>query len=141
MDRQVSIGTAAKQTGIKIPTIRYYEQIGLLPGPSRAANNRRLFDHTALQRLMFIRHARELGFNVEAIRTLLTLQDDPSQPSAVADRVARAQLAEVDSRIERLLALRVELEKTITECQHGRVAECRVIEVLTDHSKCESDRH
>ena len=70
---------------MKVPTIRYYEQIGLLPAPPRTEGNRRTFDPGDLRRLAFIRHARELGFEIDAIRTLLTLQDDPHQPCATAD--------------------------------------------------------
>ena len=94
MARQtVPIGEAARQSGVKVPTIRYYEEIGLLPAPSRTEANRRLFDATDLRRLAFIRHARELGFEVGAIRTLLSLQDNPDQPCAAADQIARARLA------------------------------------------------
>ena len=87
-----------------------------------------------LRRLAFIRHARELGFEVDAIRTLLTLQDRPDQSCAAADAIARARLTEVDRRIEKLLALKRELERMVDHCAAGRVAECRVIETLADTS-------
>src|SRR5579863_7743987 len=93
------IGEAARRSGVKVPTIRYYEQIGLLPAPPRTEGNRRCYDDGDLRRLAFIRHARELGFEVPAIRTLLTLQDDPDQPCATADIIARAHLIEVEQRI------------------------------------------
>ena len=136
-----SIGDAAKQTGVKIPTIRYYEQIGLLPAPPRSDGNRRTFDSRQLRRLAFIRHARELGFEIEAIRALLTLQDDPAQPCATADAIAKARLAEVEQRIRSLTALRTELKRMVQGCRHGHVAECRVIEVLADHGKCAHEHH
>lgn len=66
---------------MKVPTIRYYEQIGLFPRPLRTEGNRRLYGEGDLRRLAFIRHARELGFEIDAIRTLLTLQDDPGRPA------------------------------------------------------------
>ena len=119
---------------MKVPTIRYYEQIGLLAAPPRTEGNRRLYNVADLRRLAFIRHARELGFEVEAIRTLLTLQDNPDQSCATADALAKAHLAEVDHRIASLMALRAELERMITECACGRVAECQVIETLSDHT-------
>ena len=74
----VPIGEAARRSGVKAPTIRYYEQIGLLPAPPRSEGNRRHYGSADLQRLAFIRHARELGFEIEAIRALVTLQDDPN---------------------------------------------------------------
>lgn len=128
----VPIGEAARQSGVKVPTIRYYEQIGLLPAPPRTEGNRRLYVPADLRRLSFIRHARELGFEVDAIRSLLILQDNPDQSCAAADAIARSRLTEVDRRIASLMALRAELERMVTECACGRVAECRVIETLAD---------
>lgn len=136
MMSSVSIGEAARQSGVKVPTIRYYEQIGLLPAPQRMNNNRRLFEPADLRRLAFIRHSRELGFEIEAIRTLVSLQNDPRQSCSTADGIARARLAEVEQRIRSLTALKVELELMIEGCRHGRIAECRVIEVLADHGEC-----
>ena len=126
----VPIGEAAQKTGVKIPTIRYYEQIGLLPAPVRTDGNRRLYQETELRRLSFIRHARELGFDLKAIRALLSLQDHPEHSCASADAIARARLAEVRQRIARLKALEDELTRMIDECARGRIAECRVIETL-----------
>ena len=132
----VAIGEAARISGVKVPTIRYYEQIGLLAPPLRSEGGRRHFAPAELRRLAFIRHARELGFEVESIRTLLALQDDPDQPCATADAIARARLAEVEARIRSLLALKAELETMVEGCRHGAVADCRVIEVLADHGEC-----
>lgn len=137
----MAIGEAARQSGVKAPTIRYYEQIGLLLAPSRSEGNRRHFDDGDLRRLTFIRHARELGFEIDAIRTLLTLQDDPSQPCATADSIAKARLADVEQRIRSLTALKAELELMVDGCSHGHVATCRVIEVLADHGKCAHEQH
>jgi DNA-binding transcriptional MerR regulator len=113
-----------------VPTIRYYEQIGLLPKPPRAKNNRRLYGAADLRRLVFIRRARELGFEVETIRALLALHDNPNQSCKAADSIARARLGEVQRRIDGLIALKAELERMISECSLGRVAECRVIGAL-----------
>jgi len=126
------IGEVARRTGVKVPTIRYYESIGLLPAPPRSEGNRRVYDEDDLRRLAFIRHARELGFEVEAIRTLLALQDDPDQSCSAADSIARARLAEVDRRIEKLTALKGELQRMVDHCSSGRISDCRVIEALAD---------
>jgi len=130
MQKVVPIGQAAERTGVKAPTIRYYEQIGLLPEPPRTVGNRRQYSDAEIGRLAFIRHARELGFEVDAIRTLLELQDKPNQSCAEADAIARARLIEVEHRIESLVALRSELERMIEACACGRVAECQIIETL-----------
>ena len=137
----VSIGEAARHSGVKVPTIRYYEQIRLLPALSRTDGNRRLYAASDLRRLGFIRHARELGFDIEAIRALLTLQDDTSQSCASADAIAKARLTEVDQRIRSLKALKRELARMVEGCRHGRVSECRVIEVLADHGECTQPHH
>jgi DNA-binding transcriptional MerR regulator len=128
------IGELSRRTQVKVPTIRYYERIGLLPPPPRTEGQQRRYDKSALARLAFIRHARELGFDLDAIRTLLSLQDSPDQPCAAADRIAKDRLVEVESRIAALDALRTELRRMIDECASGRVAECRVIETLADDS-------
>lgn len=130
------IGEISRRSHVKVPTIRYYEQIGLLPAAARSDGNRRLYGARDLRRLSFIRHARDLGFEIDAIRTLLTLQDNPSQPCSEADGIARDKLAEVNARIESLMALKEELEAMVGGCEHRCVGECRVIEVLADHHKC-----
>lgn len=128
----VSIGEAGKHSGVKVPTIRYYESIGLLPTPERTGGHRRVYGLADLNRLAFIRHARELGFEIDAIRTLLALQDDPGQSCAAADETARARLAEVDRRIAKLQALRQELARMVSGGCVGLVENCRVIETLSE---------
>lgn len=140
MHRGVTIGEASKSSGIKAPTIRYYEQIQLLPSPPRTEGNRRLYDDGDLRRLRFIRHARELGFEIEPIRELLALTGDPNGPCESADRIAQSHLADIDHKIARLTALRVEVAR-MAQCPHGSTAECRVIEALGDHDACLNDRH
>jgi DNA-binding transcriptional MerR regulator len=135
----LTIGKLGEAAGVKVPTIRYYEQIGLLPEPERSAGNQRLYGQSALDRLAFIRHARELGFPLDAIRDLLSLSDEPDQSCAAADVIAKKQLTAVKARIVRLTALKAELERMITQCAQGTVADCRVIEVLSDHSHCAQD--
>ncbi len=137
------IGALARASGCSAQTIRWYEQEGLLPAPARTEGRRRLYDASAAARLAFIRHARELGFSLEAIRELLTLTGDPEQSCSAADTIARRHLAEVEGRIARLSALRTELKRMIKACRGGRIAECHVIEVLADHdhSKCLSADH
>lgn len=139
--KKITIGEAARQSGVKVPTIRYYEGIGLLPAPSRNEGNQRSYEPSDLDRLAFIRHARELGFEVDSIRTLLSLQDDPDQSCASADAIAKARLIEVEQRIRSLMALKAELEVMVEGCGHGRVDQCRVIEVLADHGKCMHPHH
>ena len=139
--KKITIGEAARQSGVKVPTIRYYESIGLLAEPERSEGNQRSYEQSHLHRLAFIRHARELGFEVDSIRTLLALQDDPHQSCASADAIAKARLIEVEQRIRSLTALKAELEMMVKGCGHGRVDQCRVIEVLADHGECMHPYH
>jgi DNA-binding transcriptional MerR regulator len=130
----LSIGELSRRAAVKVPTIRYYEQIGLMPETARTEGKQRRYGRMAVARLAFIRHARELGFEVDAIRTLLSLQDDPDQSCARADEIAKARLVEVEKRIASLKALRKELRKMVEECACGRIGECRVIETLADRT-------
>ena len=141
MRRPLTIGRVAEATGCKAQTIRYYEQIGVLLPPDRSAGNQRIYEQAHISRLIFIRHARELGFPLNAIRDLLSLSDEPDQSCEAADAVARDQLAQVEHRIVRLQSLKVELERMIEQCRGGQISDCRVIEVLGDHTLCLSDRH
>lgn len=127
----ISIGKASIRTGVKVPTIRYYEEIGLLHAPDRSDSNRRLYSEDEIKRLGFIRHARELGFEIGAIRQLLDLQDRPNQSCASVDAIAADRLVEVRQRITSLRSLEAELERMLTSCSHGVVGECRVIEALS----------
>jgi DNA-binding transcriptional MerR regulator len=129
------IGGLAAETGVKVPTIRYYESVDLLPAPLRTGSNRRTYNEQDVRRLNFIRHARELGFEVDAIRQLLALADEP-QPCAQADAIARAHLADIESKIARLELLRAEVSRMLTECSKREIRECRVIEVLASHGEC-----
>src|SRR4051812_36815477 len=99
MSGTIPIGQVARQTGIKVPTIRFYEQIGLLPAPPRSESNRRCYRESDASRLMFIRHARELGFEVGAIRTLLALQDQPEISCGQIDSLVGDHLAAVEHKI------------------------------------------
>ncbi|MGI3212687.1 MerR family transcriptional regulator [Roseovarius tibetensis] len=135
----LTIGSLAKKTGTKVQTIRYYEQIGLMPEPGRTEGGQRRYGDAELDRLAFIRHARQLGFSLEAIRELLDLSDHPNRPCHEADAIARRQLKQVEQRLARLEALRTELKRMVHECSGGQTADCRVLEVLRDHSECLTD--
>lgn len=133
------IGILSRRTSVKVPTIRYYEQVGLMPSPPRTDGQQRRYGEDEVARLNFIRHARELGFEIEAIRELLALNAHPEKSCAEVDGLARRHLADVERRIVRLQTLRSELRRMVEACGHGRVGECRVIQVLADHGECGHD--
>lgn len=126
----LSIGSLARQTGVKIPTIRYYESIGLLAAADRSQGNRRLYGAPDVHRLRFIRHARDLGFEIEAIRDLLALAAHRDSPCTAADALAAAHLRTIDDKIAQLTALRAEVALMLAADRHGTIADCRIIEAL-----------
>jgi DNA-binding transcriptional MerR regulator len=138
-----AIGDLARQTGTKVETIRWYERDGIMPAPQRSAGGHRVYTPAHRDRLAFIRHARELGFPLDDVRRLLRLADDPERPCEQADAIARSHLEVVRGRIARLQALEAELMRMIVACGSGRIAECRIIEVLADqsHAHCLHDGH
>jgi DNA-binding transcriptional MerR regulator len=131
-----TIGDLATETGVKIPTIRYYEGIGLLPPPPRTSGNQRRYDATALERLRFIAHARAMGFPMLALRDMLRLTNHRDAPCEDLDALVRARLADVEQRLARLTALQSELRSMLDSHDHGTVADCRILEVLSDHHNC-----
>lgn len=126
----ISIGQLSERTGIKVPTIRFYEQIGLIAAPPRTEGNQRRYGQAEIDRLNFIRNARELGFEVDDIRELLAMSAEPQASCHQADSIAMNHLREVDERIRKLQALRQELSRMIEECGHGHICDCRIISVL-----------
>lgn len=132
---EYSIGELARRARVKVPTIRYYEQIDLLPKPARTEGQQRRYDSGDVSRLNFVRHARELGFEVDAIRELLAMSALPNHPCAEVDEMAKRHIGEIDRRIAHLTALRAELRRTVEECGRGRICECRVIESLSGTSR------
>jgi DNA-binding transcriptional MerR regulator len=131
-----SIGELAAETGVKVPTIRYYEGVGLLPAPPRTQGNQRRYDDAALGRLRFIAHARAMGFPMGELRAMLRIAGHRDAPCEDIDALVRSRLDEVADRIARLTALKGELEGMLAEGCHGTVADCRVVEVLNDHEQC-----
>jgi DNA-binding transcriptional MerR regulator len=131
MTKALGIGAVAKATGTKVETIRWYERVGLLPPPARTAGNCRSFGRAHLDRLSFVRRARDLGFTLHQVRDLLRLADQRDRSCDEVDAIARVHLAEVERKIADLEALRRELADIIGRCRHGTVAECRILEALS----------
>ena len=133
----LSIGDMSRRTGVKIPTIRYYEQMKLIEAPERSNGNQRRYSKAELERLAFIKHARDLGLTIEAIRKLIDLSAHPDMSCAQADQIASEHLANIQSRIAQLKRLETELKRISSRCKTGTVGTCYVIQALSDHSLCE----
>lgn len=132
-----SIGELSKRTKVKVPTIRYYEEMGLLTEAERTSGNQRRYDTAGLERLSFIRHARDLGFSIEAILSLIELQEHPDRSCQAATEIATSQLSDVRAKIKRLRALEKELVRMSKGCEDDGVSEdCYVLASLADHKLC-----
>ena len=126
----LKIGDLAKATGTKVQTIRYYEEVGLLPAPARTEGNYRAYDEAHLRRLGFVRRCRELGLGLERIRELLSLADNKDESCGAVEAIAREHRAVIERKIADLQALDRELEAMIDRRGHGTVAECGILEAL-----------
>ncbi|GHB22049.1 MerR family transcriptional regulator [Pseudovibrio japonicus] len=131
MAGEYSIGDLAVKAGVKVQTIRFYEQKKLLPEPPRTGGGQRRYSEEHLNRLSFIRHGRDLGFSLEMIESLMLLKEHPEDDCAGADQIARAHLAQVEDKILRLKSLQTELKKMLVHCSSGKIHDCRVIEALS----------
>jgi MerR family transcriptional regulator, mercuric resistance operon regulatory protein len=132
--RNLSIGGLSQRTGVNIETIRYYERIDLMDKPPRTAGGHRSYATGHVSRLSFIRRARELGFGIEDIRTLLLLSERGHASCTEAREVAAAHLAEVRAKQNDLAKLENILAETVsqcdTRCADGNAPLCPVLEVL-----------
>ncbi|XOV84807.1 MAG: helix-turn-helix domain-containing protein [bacterium] len=132
-----TIGEISKKVGVKVPTIRYYEKMGLLAAPSRSEGNQRRYSQTELERLGFIKHARDLGFSLQDIASLLELSSSNAHDNCSAiDALASGHLAQVRNRMSLLAELEKELMRIVSGCQSGTVDTCYVIESLAHHELC-----
>lgn len=120
----------ARQTGCNLETIRYYEKVELLPAPPRSANGYRVYPPELVQRLQFILHARDLGFAMEEIRSLLSLTDAGVQTCAEVMAKTQVHLEDVQRRIADLQRIERTLSTTLAECTGEDVPECAILEAL-----------
>ncbi len=130
MSERLTIGKLGSATGTKVETIRYYEQIGLLPAPARSAGNYRTYQGEHLRRLSFIRRARDLGFSIDQVRELMGLADRREQSCMAVNVIANQHRDAITRKIADLTALAGELDTLIESCRRNTVADCRIIEAL-----------
>ena len=133
MSENISIGEAAERTGVKTETIRFYERVGLIPAPLRTGGGHRVFDAERVERLAFIRRARELGFSVDQVRGLLMMVDEPGHTCGEVSALALGHLESVRQRIGDLRAMESVLTEMLTKCAGGTVPHCPIIETLQPH--------
>lgn len=127
----LKIGQVAKATDLSVEAIRYYESLGLIREAPRTASGYRQFEPEVVRRLRFVRRAQELGFSLEEIRELLELRATPEAAASEVQELARAKLAEVDSKLADLTRLRDALQTVSCVCSgEGRVTDCPILVAL-----------
>ena len=136
----ITIGKLSETTGVKITTIRYYETTGLLPDPPRSTGNRRTYGPEHVKCLIFIKCCRGIGLSFDAIKDLLTLEMDPAQSCAAADRIAKTHLVEIDRKIEELTNLKARFSAVVAQCEGTRVETCSILKALHDCPDHGNDR-
>lgn len=133
-DARLTIGALAEGTACTVPTIRYYEQIGLLPRPQRAANGHRYYRAQDLKRLGFIKRCRDFGFPIEQVRELAALFEDGNRACVEVRDLARIHLDGVRRKLEEMRQLEKSLEAFVTGCDRacsgGPTRNCVIIEDL-----------
>ena len=129
----MNIGQLARQAGVPIDTVRYYERQQLLPTARRSAGGYRVFDSTDLTRLQFIRRAKALGFRLEEIGELLALSDQRGQDMAQVRDSAVHKLADIEQRIAELQRMHLALTQLVDACPgHGDLQQCPILTALTE---------
>ena len=132
----MNIGQAAKTTGLSAKMIRYYEAIGLLPNAGRSQSGYRQYSNDDLQRLRFVRHARDLGFSLAEAGRLLQLWQDRDRASADVKALAVEHIATLDSKITELCQLRDTLQGLVDHCQGNDDPACPILDELQTGSTC-----
>lgn len=126
-------GELAKRCEVNFETIRYYEQLGLIPRPSRTMSNYRVYDEGTVRHVRFIKRAQDLGFTLKEIKDLLSLRATPGTRCADVYRRAETRIQAIDAKIRTLEAMRRALSKLMTECAgRGAISECPILEALED---------
>jgi MerR family transcriptional regulator, copper efflux regulator len=138
--RALTIGALAERTGCTVPTIRYYEDIGLLPPPRRGAGGQRSYAEGDFARLTFIRRCRDFDFPIEQIRELVALVENPERDCVTAKDLAETHLSVVRAKLRELRALEKSLSQFATacaaQCAGGPIRDCVILDAFSKPAKC-----
>src|SRR5215472_13499794 len=127
----LKVGEVARQAGVNLQTVHYYERRGLLPEPPRTDSNYRAYPGDAVRRVRFIKRAQDLGFTLREIQELLSWRAVPGEHCGDVRARAEAKIVEIDEKVRHLQAMRRALTRFIGECLGERAAsECPILEAL-----------
>ncbi len=128
---ELTIGRLARKARVGVETIRYYERRGLLPAPPRDGSGYRIYGPEDVARIRFIKRAQSLGFSLQEILDLLSLQADPNASCAEVKARAEAKMADIDQKIAALQKIRRALALVSAQCRgRGPVSGCAILEAL-----------
>lgn len=113
---EMTIGSLARQAGCSVPTVRYYEEIGLLPRAARRNGGHRIYADADLRRLTFIRRCRDLGFAIDQVKDIVSLAEQREQDCTAARDLAAQQLDDVRHKLRELRALERNLKQIVDDC-------------------------
>ncbi|KFZ30524.1 MerR family transcriptional regulator [Pseudidiomarina salinarum] len=130
MAKPLTIGEAAALTGVSAKMIRYYEEIGMLPAAARTESGYRLYNGFMLQQLGFIRQARNLGFSLEEIQSLVKLWRDPCRESREVKAIAEQHLADISQKIAELNRMQQALQQLAADCRGDSAANCAILDAM-----------
>lgn len=134
----LTIGALSAQTNCNIPTIRYYEQIGLLPRPERASNGHRYYRNEDIKRLTFIKRCRDFGFPIEQVRALVSLFEDGDRSCVEVRDMAQEHLNVIRARLEEMRQLETSLAAFVDSCDQacsgGITRDCVIVGDLSADS-------
>ncbi|MBR7747138.1 Cu(I)-responsive transcriptional regulator [Undibacterium baiyunense] len=130
----MNIGQVAKASGVSAKMIRYYESVGLIATADRTEAGYRQYSENDLHILGFIRRARDLGFSLERIQTLLGLWQDRSRQSAEVKKLAGSYIAELDAQIEKMMLIRQQLADLAQACHGDTRPDCPILDQLSDQT-------
>ena len=125
----LTIGELAREAGVNVETVRYYERRGLIEEPPRSASGYRQYSADDLWRLRFIGRAKQLGFTLREITEIFG-SDDRKSPVTIVE-AARAKLASVEARQQDLVAMRRRLERLVQLCEEGDPSACAALDVVS----------
>ena len=130
----MKVAEAASRSGLPAKTLRYYEEIGLVT-PGRSANGYRDYDDAEVNRLLFLRRARQMGFTIADCRQLLSLFEDKSRESGDVKSIAARHLEHIDARIDEMNVLRENLARLVKACHGDERADCPILDDLSGKQK------
>jgi MerR family mercuric resistance operon transcriptional regulator len=134
--KPLTIGAVSRQAGVGIETIRFYEREGLIQDPPRKESGYRQYPPDTVDRVLFIKHAKEVGFSLREIGELLELRLSPGATAADVRKRAVAKIEDITAKIRRLQRMKRALEKLVKTCAgKGPVSECPILEALEGHRR------